>query len=456
MDEKSKTSGLMMYPCHPWHPFDPQVLDYCGGHGPHLHVNSFDDWKIENNSWKESCYIFAGLNVTPTGCISGPDAIRLLSDCTCNSHARFPVGRIKHDVMTDENGLILMHGLSLRVAEDKVWLSTTYPWVVNVALKGGYDVKCEDTSQSDFNLQCAGPRVLEALENATQEDLHDISFMGFRDSSILGKPVRIMRMGMGGTLSYEVHGDSQFAPGIYSAVLEAGKPVGMKRIGWRAYMSNHTENGYPQENFHFPSVCREHPDVMEGLAKQGYNIHIWPGQVNCKGSSGTDLSKRYRNPIELGWDISVGFDHDFPGKEALKALKANPVRRTATLIWNPEDILDVAASRYNKDEAPYKEIPCPVTTSGNAGMEQDDVYDSEGNLIGSSTGLVYTMFSRETISLGVLDVKFCEPGSQVNILWGEPGTRQKTIRAAVAKFPRLALTPNSKFDVETIPHFQKK
>jgi glycine cleavage system aminomethyltransferase T len=442
-------------PHTPWSPFDPGVIRYLFIDRL-AQVYMFSGWLEENMSWKESCYIFAGLNNTPTGFVTGPDAIKLLSDCTTNSHAHFPIGRIKHVCCTNNEGQIIMHGLTLRIEENKVWLTTIYPWVKCAAMMAGhYDVQFEDTQKTDFDFQCAGPRVLEMLEAATGDDLHDIPFMGFRMSSINDKPVRIMRMGMGGTLSYEVHGNTTDAPELYTKIYEAGKPFGVKKIGWLAYASNHTENGYPQETLHFTSACREDKKLMECLRSLGYPIEIWPGHPKLYGSSGPDIKKRYRNPIELGFGASVTFDHEFPGKAILEKLKANPVGKTVTLVWNPEDILDVQASYYQKKEKPYKFMEYP---SGNwlEGLEQDDVFDHDGKLVGYSNNRIYTLYSRDMISLGVIDVKYAKPDSEVKILWGDPGDRQKYIRATVAPFPHLDLTPNSKFDVETIPHIHAK
>ena len=101
-------------------------------------------------------------------------------------------------------------------------------------------------------LQLGGPRSLEVLETATGECLHDLKFARHRDSTIRGLDVRITRMGMAGTLAYEVHGDTKDALTLYDAVLAAGEPFGLIKLGWRAYQMNHTENGFPQSFVHFP------------------------------------------------------------------------------------------------------------------------------------------------------------------------------------------------------------
>jgi vanillate/3-O-methylgallate O-demethylase len=39
------------------------------------------------------------------------------------------------------------------------------------------------------------------------------------------------------------------------------------------------------------------------------------------------------------------------------------------------------------------------------------------------------------LSLCVLDVGLCEPGTEVSVIWGRPGTPQKEVRATVAPAP---------------------
>ena len=139
-------------------------------------------------------------------------------------------------------------------------------------------------------------RVLEA---ASGDDLHDIRFMHHRLSSVVGNTeVRVLRMGMAGTLAYELHGRVEDARPVYRAIFEAGEPFGIRRLGHRAYMMNHTENGFPQAYYHFPYPWREDKDFAEYVTKIGGAIGF---NSALAGSMGPDIRLRYRNPVELGW-----------------------------------------------------------------------------------------------------------------------------------------------------------
>jgi vanillate/3-O-methylgallate O-demethylase len=55
------------------------------------------------------------------------------------------------------------------------------------------------------------------------------------------------------------------------------------------------------------------------------------------------------------------------------------------------------------------------------------------------------------LSLATIDTTSAELGTEVHALWGEPGTRQKKIRAVVSRFPYLNENRNENVDVSTIP-----
>ena len=66
-----------------------------------------------------------------------------------------------------------------------------------------------------------------------------------------------------------------------------------------------------------------------------------------------NLLARFRTPGEGGWLWTAKLDHDFIGRKALEKEMSNPQKMIVSLIWNPEDILDVQASMYGEGE-PYK------------------------------------------------------------------------------------------------------
>jgi vanillate/3-O-methylgallate O-demethylase len=58
-----------------------------------------------------------------------------------------------------------------------------------------------------------------------------------------------------------------------------------------------------------------------------------------------------------------------------------------------------------------------------------------GRPVGVATSRGYSYYFRQMLSLCVIDVDCSEVGTEVAVIWGEPGEPQKEIRALVAAAP---------------------
>lgn len=408
----------------------------------HMIPLAYTNWRDEVMSWKESCYIHAGLNNAPTFRVKGPDAIKFLSKVSVNSFKKFSVGGIKHCIMCNEEGLIMTHGVLLRLAEDEFEGFFLAPYAAYKFYSGNYNATGEFI-QNQIIFQVAGPRALETLEVATGECLHDIRFARFRMSKILGFDVRVLRVGMAGTLAYEIHCDSQYAQMIYDHIVESGQTFGIKKLGFWAYQLSHTEDGFPQGFMHFPYPWNEDKKLLEFMHMQEFSSPL-------EGSMGTDPKLRYRNPIEVGWASTIKFDHDFIGREALEKEMQNPRRVMVTLVWNVDDILDVVASQFQKGDHYLPMTECHFGQEHGHGVLYADQVLKYGKLIGISSGRNYSYYYRQMLSLCSIDTEYCELGTEVTVLWGNSGELQKEIRATVSRFPYLNENRNETLDISTI------
>jgi glycine cleavage system aminomethyltransferase T len=436
-------------------PDDPRVIEFVKLR-EFLKPTYYCGWIPETLSWKQTAYLSANLSAEmPCLYVKGPDALRLLNENCVNNFTKLAIGAARHAIMCSEKGHILCHGMVLRFSENNFGTYALQPLIVLLANSGKYKVEPISMDIYDFIYQVAGPKSLEILEQAAQEDLHDIKFSHFRDSQIAGHKVRITRIGMAGTLAYEVHGPLEISHEVYNTIYEAGKPLGMEKLGVIPYSSNHTENGFPQSGMHFLYAWQESPELYEFLAGSGYS---GPQRLNIqlKGSLSNDVSDYYRNPIELGWESMIKFDHDFVGRKELEKIVASPHRQIVTLVWNPEDIADVFASYFRTNDKPYKLIKFPRgdINENYWGSSQDRVMDQKGNTIGKSSSPVYTMYFRKLISLCSIEPEYTQIGKEVTVVWGNKDDRKKNIRATVERFPILDLVRNRDFDLETIPHFK--
>lgn len=445
----------------PYVPFDKYNYTYIQSEGGALspsstgifHPYEYSGWEDECLSWHDNCYIHAGLNPTSTYRVKGPEALELFSDISVNSFKNFQIGRSKHTIMCDENGKIVQHGMVLRLAEDEFMTYWLWPYPEFIMKKDGYDCEGERLTGQVFLYQLGGPRSLEIVEAAAGEDFHDVKFLGFKEGHIDGRKITVFRIGMCGTLAYEVHGAIEDAIPVYNTLLKAGEPFGIRRLGRNAYRVVHTEAGFPQINYHFPFAVRE------GFGEFMMQKDIYgSGPIVITGSA-ADLPypQHLRSPIELGWAHMVKFDHDFVGREALEKEMANPRRAMVTLEYNHEDVLDIYRSQFSKDGActGMKWSEDFDFYKGSDNYHVDKVLSQDGNLIGLTSGRMFSPHYREMISLCSLDVAFAKLGTEVIILWGEMGTKQKKIRATVARFPYVDQNRNENVDTDTIPRLKK-
>jgi vanillate/3-O-methylgallate O-demethylase len=253
---------------------------------------------------------------------------------------------------------------------------------------------------------------------------------------------------MTGTLAYEVHGAVEDAAVVYDALSAAGEPFGIRGLGSSVYLNAlHTETGFPNEYIHFAPAFRDDPGMMEFLSRTGMLMEPVP-----HGSLGDDITDRYVTPYEVGWGHMVRFDHEFKGRAALEEIAAAPPRTLVTLVWNADDILDVTRSLYDRRDAhPFMRMPADDRLQGGVPNLYNDKVLRGDSIVGMSTGRMYSWYYREMLSLGVVDRELATPGAEVTVLWGDPGTHQKEIRATVARYPYLDLERNEKIDVSTIP-----
>jgi vanillate/3-O-methylgallate O-demethylase len=403
----------------------------------------YTDWIDESMSWKETLYIG---DWSPLGKfrVTGSNAFKFFSSIAVNSFTKFDIGQAKHIVLCNTDGKIMGEGILMRLAQNDL-LFTSGPgiqWAEYMFRKGYFDADGRQIGPSRFIFQLQGPNSLFVLEKATSDNFHDIGFMRFRKSRIGNKEVLVLRQGMAGEIGYELHGPSEYGLDVYNALLEAGAEFGIRRLGGRTKMVNHVEACFPTPSVDYiPAFYgereKEFAQTLGRNALERYRVADGSFEFD-------DISAMYRSPIELGWGKNVKFDHDFVGREKLEAEAAQPKRKIVTLIWNSDDVLDVHASLFRGGE-PYQYMEMPRNLLGC--MVADKVMDGS-DLVGVSTSRCYSYFFREMLSLCVIGIAHAAPGTDVSVIWGRPGSRQKQIRAKVAPAPYK--TDRRRLDISTL------
>lgn len=393
----------------------------------------FSGWQDENISWKTDCDIGDWSQMVEYH-VSGPDALKFFSDFAVNNFEKFAIRQAKHTIFCNKKGYVIGEGIVIRYGEDDFEFQSGGPvwsWLDYNCKMGGYHLTCAEKRDAKFKYQVSGPKSLFLLEEVTGQSLRDIAFMHVGKAKILGVEVDMLRQGMSGEVGFEIQGPKAFGQRIYDYIYEQGKKYNIRRIGAKTAMVKHMEAC-------FPTVVHDYLPALTGDEEQGYwntyreRFNDFARFFKVSGSfEGEKVEDWYRNPCELGWSNRINLKHDFYGKEALAEIKAAPRRKLVTLIWNEEDVADIAASLF-RDEEPYEYMELPRTQWYSC--RADKVMDGE-KVIGIATNRCYSAYFHKTISHCSIDVEYAEIGREVTVVWGNPGTRQKVVRATVAPSP---------------------
>lgn len=421
----------------------PIQVHHTDAWGPPQYTN----WVEESMSWKETCYI-GDWTLLPSVRYRGPDVLRLFADITVNSMSNFEIGQSKHAVHCNGDGMIIEEGVLTRTGDDEVIAHSTL-WADYWRSQGDYDVEPAEYLEL-AKLHVQGPTSLFVLEKVSGSSLRDARFMRSSPITIAGHAVDALRQGMTGEIGFELQLPIAHAPEVWAAIVEAGQEFGIKQMGSRVLMINHLEANYPTHSLDFlPAIF--------GEAERGYLQSLIdaddPYIAAYYGIAGSfesdDISDWYRSPVELGWGNRIKFDHDFLGREALRAELASPRRMIATLVWNSDDVLGVYAEffRQNGPLPDFMEMPQEPR-----GYFWTDKVLRDGQLVGTTSSRGYSAYFRQMISLCVIDLEHREPGTEVTVIWGNPGTPQREIRATVAPAPYKP--DRGRVDLATLPSYR--
>jgi len=388
----------------------------------------YTDWLDESLSWKQTCYV-GDWSFLWQHRITGPDALKLLSDFTVNTMSTFAIGQSKHAIHTDDAGRVIHEGVLTRFAEeDFVVHGRGGFWLKFNADRGGY--RADVTREDWFVLQVSGPESIRVLQKLDPTDaLLSTKYMHVTPITVAGHRIHALRQGMSGELGFELQGPVEFKAEVYAAILEAGAEFGIRRMGGRVAPINHLEAGYPTIATDYIPAIFGNPEYLEYFMS---SMPPFALPAHIAGSfRGERVEDYYRSPVELGWGRVVNGDHEFPGRAALLAERENPRRVLRTLVWDSGGVADVLASLV-RDESHYTFMELPRDQRG---FMWADRVERDGRLVGVATSRGYSYWFRKTLSLATIDVADAEIGTEVDVIWGNPGDPEKRIRARVDVAP---------------------
>lgn len=414
-------------------------------HGYGFVPGEFTNWQEEAMAWHTSCALLDQSHHMNDMFVEGPDTARLLASLGVNSFAGFGNDKAKQFIVTNHDGHymgdVVLFGLSdTRV--DLVGRRTALDWVEFNAAKGGWNVTVERDLQSVdrgsgrppklYRYEIQGPATRQLVEKLTGEPMPEVKFFGMTSLTIAGRHARALRHGMAGQVGFELFGPWAEGAQVHDAILQAGQEFDIKQIGSTAYSTANLESGWipgPMPAIYTPEL-RDFREWLPASAAGSMG-----GSMYAK-----DISEYYVTPYDLGYGRFVRFDHDFVGSDALRARAEEPHRHKVTLVWNPDDVARMFSSLWTPGPT-NKFFRLPKARYGQYQMDEVLV---DGQRTGISMDCGYVVRDQAVVSLAVVDEAFAQPGTEVEVLWGEnpnsakPGVEpheQVAIRATVESAP---------------------
>ncbi|ANQ67225.1 glycine cleavage system protein T [Candidatus Pseudothioglobus singularis] len=223
--------------------------------------------------------------------ITGPDAAQFVQLLTPRNLSECAVGQCKYVLITDENGGVLNDPVLLRLAENHFWLSLAdsdiLMWAKGVAVNSGLDVNLGEPDVSPLQLQ--GPRSGEIAKAIFGERIDSLKYYWLEEFELNGIPLIISRTGWSSELGYEIYlRDGSRGNELWDHIMEIGEPMGL--------VPGHTS-----------TIRRIEGGMLSYQADMDYTV----------------------NPFELGLGrlVDLEMDANFIGKEALKKIKSEGVKR---------------------------------------------------------------------------------------------------------------------------------
>lgn len=236
--------------------------------------------------------------------LRGPDASLLAQTVVCRDLSSTSVGQGRYTPMVDHSGRLLNDPLTLRVAEDRWWISLADSdmlyWCRAVAAERDLDVRVSEPDVSPLAVQ--GPRAEDVVATLLGDWVRTIRFFRYEPTEVEGIPMHLGRAGWSKQGGFELYlQDQSRGTELWDLVAEAGKPFGI------------------------------------GPGTPNYKERIESGLLSYRGDTLDDT-----DPFEAGLSqyVDLDSDVDFIGKQALIAIRERGLRRELVGIVIDGDPID--------------------------------------------------------------------------------------------------------------------
>jgi sarcosine oxidase subunit alpha len=185
--------------------------------------------------------------------LHGPDALKALQRVYVGNMSKMEPGKVKYSAMCNEDGSVIDDGVVVKIAENDYYFTTstarageTAEWIRYHTRYDGWDFHIVNLTDAMGVINISGPNARKVIEKVVDADLSNeaFPFAGYREFAIRGVPVRAMRLGFVGELSYELHVLSSCMVSMWEVLCEAGKEFGIRNFGVEAQNVLRMEKGH--------------------------------------------------------------------------------------------------------------------------------------------------------------------------------------------------------------------
>jgi vanillate/3-O-methylgallate O-demethylase len=371
----------------------------------------YEGWAKEQSAWHDSVAFSDLSHHMGDLFITGPDALRFLSDFGVNDFSNFALGQAKQYVPVTPEGYLIADAILLRDGEEAFTLTGnpgSHNWLKYQASRGGYDIELTFDPDSGnrqggdpvlFRYQIQGPNALALAEKMFGGPMPKVKFFHSAPVSLGGRSFRALRHGMAGQPGYEFIGDFRDGAYVRDALMKAGEEFGVVAVGGKAYSTNGIESGW------LPGPI---PGIYSAPELKTYREFLGAGSYEGrKPLYGSYFTRRiedyYYSPYELGYGKVVAFNHDFLGREALEKGRDQVRRRKVTLELDEADARRLMGGDFFVDYGRYR-------------------IENGSKLVGLTSYTGRIAKAGKVLSLSLVEPEHAEPGTRVTFVWGNhPG-----------------------------------
>ncbi|GAB6908104.1 Glycine cleavage T protein (Aminomethyl transferase) [Desulfosarcina cetonica] len=176
--------------------------------------------------------------------IHGPDALKALQRVYVSDMSKVKTGRIKYSAMCNDDGCVIDDGVVTQLGENDYYFTTssgragqTVEWIRYHTRFDGWDFHLVNLTDAMGVINLSGPNARKVLEKVVDIDISNtvLPFSGYTECLIQETiPVRVMRLGFVGELSYELHMPSSYMKSVWEMLKTAGAAFGIRNFGVEA------------------------------------------------------------------------------------------------------------------------------------------------------------------------------------------------------------------------------